>query len=359
MRGPAFPDVLREFSLSDSKGSLFFLLASAAGLVANLASVWWLKRWGPVYGIKIFQFSMSIGLIMISFSHGLWVLFTGMIFVGFSFGGTGITQNILIAWGAGHKNRRKSYGALHAIYGFASLSAPLILIIFYDYKLTWQNAFFMIGLLSCLVNVWSFFVKAHEDDPPFPEPSFRKSAISRNTIYWFGIFNSLYVVAELIIGTRLVLLSRRDWGLSASEANQLLSLFYFLLLAGRLMMSFVHFKTRTKGLMVASLALSTLIFAIGIFTHPAVIALCGLSMSIFYPCAIAYTYEEQPKAADSIIAWTMTLNSAAVLIMHWSVGWISDVQGLRVAIWIGPACLLLSLGLLLSEKILRVNRKTL
>ncbi len=350
MRGPAFPDVLKEFSLSDSRGSLFFLLASAGGLVANLASVWWLKRWGPVRAIKIFQVSMSIGLIAISFSNGLWVLFTGMVFVGFSFGGTGITQNILVAWGAKHEMRRRSYSTLHAIYGFASLSAPLLLISFYHFKLTWQNAFLAIGVLSCLVNLWSLFVAEQRDDPPFPAPSFRKSLVSRRTIYWFAMMNSLYVIAELLIGTRLVLLARREWEISPDEANQLLSLFYLLLLAGRLTMSFVHFKTKTKNLMIGSIACSLVIFCIGIFTHPWVIALCGLSMSIFYPCAIAFTYEEQAIAADGIIAWTMTLNSAAVLLMHVGVGWLSDIIGLRVAIWIGPVSLLLCLVLLLLEK---------
>ena len=356
IRGPAFPDVLREFSLSDARGSLFFLLASAGGLVANLASVWWLKRWGPLKAIKIFQGSMSIGLIAISFSHSLWALFTGMVFVGFSFGGTGITQNILVAWGAKHEMRRKSYSILHAIYGFASLSAPLVLIAFYHFKLTWQNAFLMIGLLSCLVNFWGLFVKQHKDDPPFPETSFRKSSVPLKTTYWFAALNSFYVVAELLIGTRLVLLARRE-GISPDEANQLLSLFYFLLLAGRLTMSLIHFKTKTKNLMVASIAFSFLIFCVGIVSHPLVIALCGLSMSIFYPCAIAFTYEEQPYAADSIIAWTLTLNSAAVLIMHWGVGWMSDIAGLRVAIWVGPICLLLCLSLLLLEKNLLVNQK--
>ncbi len=358
LRGPAYPDVLREFSLSDSFGSLFFLLASAGGLVVNLASVWWLKRWGPLKAIKIFQASMSIGLIAISFSQNLIALFGGMIFVGFSFGGTGITQNILVAWGAKSEFRRRSYSVLHSIYGLASLSAPLLLIVFYHFKLTWQNAFLMIGVLSLLVNIWSVFVTPHLNDPPFPEASYRKLGTSLKTIFWFAGLNSLYVVSELLIGTRLVLLSRREWGLAPDKANQLLSLFYVLLLAGRLFMSLVHMKAKTKHLLIVSIALSLFIFCVGILTHPLVIALCGLSMSVFYPCAISFVYEEQPLAADRIIVWTLTLNSAAVLVMHWGVGLLSDFTSLRLAIWVGPCCLIACLILLLSEKYLRINAKS-
>lgn len=357
MRGPAFPDVLREFSLSDQKGSLFFLLASAGGLVVNLASVWWLKRWGPLKAIKIFQASMSIGLIAISLSRSLNLLFIGMIFVGFSFGGTGITQNILVAWGASKEMRRRSYSILHSIYGFASLSAPLVIILFYHFKLTWQNAFFMVGMFSLLVNLWSLFVVEHKNDPAYPETSFKKTQTPLKTTLWFASLNSLYVVSELLIGTRLVLLARREWGLGPQEANQLLSLFYALLLTGRLVMSLMHFKAKTKNLLVISIALSFVIFCVGILTHPLIIALCGLSMSVFYPCAISFTYEEQPKGADSIIAWTLTLNSAAVVLMHWGIGWLSDLTSLKLAVWVGPICLLVCLLLLVTEKHFMVRAK--
>ena len=358
LRGPAYPDVLREFKISDSVGSLFFLLASAGGLVVNLVSGWWLKRWGPVKSIKIFQISMSLGLIAISFSHSLLLLFIGISFVGFSFGGTGITQNILIAWGSKPDSRRKFYSILHSIYGLASLSAPLLLIVFYHLKLTWQNAFLAIAILSILVNLWSLFVREHKDDPSFPVASFRKMGIPLKTILWFASLNSLYVVSELLIGTRLVLLSRREWGMAPDQANQLLSLFYVLLLSGRLFMSLVHLKAKTKTLMIGSIMASLVIFCFGILIHPLVIAFCGLSMSIFYPCAISFTYEEQPQAADRIIAWTLTLNSAAVLIMHWGVGVLSDLTSLKVAIWVGPISLLSCLALLFSERILNLNTKT-
>ena len=350
IRGPIFPDLLREFHLTDGRGSLFFMCASACGLGINIASVWWLKRWGPLRGLKIFQISMSLGLLLISFSHGLWGLFAGAAFIGFSFGGVGITQNILIAWGATSEMRRKSYATLHAIYGLASLSAPLVLIVVYHFQWRWQSAFLLIACLSLLVNFWSFFVSPHRDDPQYPETSFRHAHTPLKTIYWFAALNSFYVVAELLIGTRLVLLARREWGMGASEANQLLSLFYLLLLGGRLVMSFWHFKAKTKTLMSISILLSLLLFTIGAFTHPLIIALCGLPMSIFYPCSMALTYEEQPKGADNIIAWTLTLNAGAVMAMHWLVGWISDLASLKIAILVGPLSLLLGFSLLLTEK---------
>ncbi len=350
IRGPVFPDLLREFSLSDARGSLFFMCASACGLVMNIGSVWWLKRWGPLNGIKIFLVLMSIGLLAIGVSHNLGLLFFGTIFLGLSFGGIGITQNILVAWGATSDLRRKSYATLHAIYGLASLLAPLVLIVIYHFKLSWQTTFLFVGFISLAANLWSIFVSAHPDDPPFPVSSFRHASTPLKAIYWFAGLNSFYVVAELLIGTRLVLLSRRDWGMGADQANQLLSLFYLLLLGGRVIMSFWHFKAKTKTLLIGSILVSLFVFSLGVFTHPLIIALCGLPMSIFYPCSMAFVYEEQPQGADNIIAWTLTLNAGAIMLMHWVVGWISDIASLKVAILIGPASLLICLSLLVSEK---------
>jgi len=332
------------------------MLASGAGLVTNLAAIYWLKTWGPLRSIKIFQFSMSLGLIAIGLSHSLWLIFVGIIFVGISFGGTGVTQNILVAWGANHKMRRKAYSVLHATYGFASLAAPFILILCYHFKFTWQIGFLFIGALSLLVNLWSFFVAEHANDPPFPVASFHRSQTPFRTILWFAGFNTLYVVSEILIGTRLVLLSRREWGLAADRADQLQSLFYFLLLLGRLTMSLFHFKTKTRSLMLASISLSLVVMCVGILTHPSVIALCGLTMSIFFPCAMAYTYEEQPQGADNIIAWTLALNSGGVLVMHWGVAWLSDWSSLKLAIWVGPICLSLCLVILLFEKMPSLNK---
>ncbi len=350
IRGPVFPDLLREFSLSDSRGSLFFMCASASGLVINIASVWWLRRYGPLSGIKIFQSFMSLGLFTISFSSSLIALYLGAVFVGLSFGGTGITQNILISWGATPKLRRKFYATLHSIYGLASLLAPLVLIVVYRLGFGWQKAFFLIGLLSLAVNIWSFFVKAQPDDPPYPAVQFRHTHTPLRTVCWFSAMISFYVVAELLIGTRLVLLARREWGIEASQANQLLSLFYFLLLSGRLVMSFWHFKAKTKNLLISSILISLCFFSVGVFTHPLIIALCGLPMSIFFPCALAFAYEEQALGADNIIAWTLAWNAGAILIMHWLIGWISDVASLKIAILVGPASLLLCLTLLLTQK---------
>jgi fucose permease len=204
--------------------------------------------------------------------------------------------------------------------------------------------------LSLAVNIWSFFVKAQPNDPPFPTISFRNAHTPLKTICWFSAMISFYVVAELLIGTRLVLLSRREWGVDANHANQLLSLFYFLLLSGRLVMSFWHFNIKTKNLLLTSILLSFVLFSVGVLTHPLIIALCGLPMSIFFPCSIAFVYEEQPVGADNIIAWTLAWNAGAILMMHWLIGWISDVASLKIAILVGPASLLICLSLLLSEK---------
>ncbi|MGG2319907.1 hypothetical protein, partial [Salmonella enterica] len=90
----------------------------------------------------------------------------------------------------------KAYATLQSIYGFASLAAPFFILAFYDYGLKWQNAFFVVGVLSCLINIWSLFVKSEADDPPFPETSMKSLKISKLKVYRFAIFNSLYVMAE-------------------------------------------------------------------------------------------------------------------------------------------------------------------
>ena len=47
-RGPVFPDILKEFSLTDTVGSLFFLVASFASLVHNLIFYRFLCETSPI-----------------------------------------------------------------------------------------------------------------------------------------------------------------------------------------------------------------------------------------------------------------------------------------------------------------------
>lgn len=349
IRGAIFPDFIHEFQLTDSQGSVFFSLASACGLSANLASVWWLKKWGPLLANKISQISMTLGLLLIGYSHTLMGVFLGVVFVGLSFGGTGISQNILIAWGSYEDKRRKLYSGLHAIYGFASLIAPLISALVVRIGGAWRDGFLVIGWVSVAVNVYSFFIKPYSDDPPYPQSSFKQKLLPWKEVIWFSVFVSLYVVAELLVGTRLSLLAQREWGLNQIEASELLSLFYVLLLAGRMMMSFWHFQIKTPKLLLISLIASLLVLSLGIVVHPFIVALSGLCMSVFFPCSLALAYEQYPKAADILIAWTLSFNSLFIMSMHYGVGILSDLYNLKYAFWIGPISLLISIIMLFSR----------
>jgi fucose permease len=165
-----------------------------------------------------------------------------------------------------------------------------------------------------------------------------------------GLILAFYVISEVAISSRLALYARREVGLDVTQANLLLSGFFLLLFIGRLGSAIVHFPLSNLALLRLSAVTSLVAFSLGLLHHPGWLALCGLTMSVFYPCMMAYLAERMGDRIGYATAWSVTIQLLGLMLMHFALGRIADVASLGAALWIGPICLAFVLVFLLPTR---------
>jgi MFS transporter, FHS family, glucose/mannose:H+ symporter len=362
-RGPVFPDLLREFSLSDSAGSFFFLTASGAALINNVFAFRLLERKGSYWVLQVYSVLKVVGILLMALGPTYPLIIAGAGIFGMGMGGLGIAQNILVAQASPPNLRRRILSGLHCMYGVASLLAPLYVTLLYRSGWGWRPVLAWLALGPAVTLVLS--LKRHHKSAGTTASGANHRASSAAgqaspseprpwgaTVY-FATMLSLYVIAEICLGTRLVLLVRRDWGYDLEWANYLLSGFFLMMFAGRLLLALVPLRHSNSLILAVSLVFSTITFTMGLVHDPIWFVATGLAMSVFYPVAIALITDETGKSAGFITSWCITLQALGLMIMHFLLGGMSDLFGLGRALWIGPVCLVISLVFLMFKSRIR------
>lgn len=351
-RGPVFPDLLREFSLSDSAGSLFFFAASAASLLNNVFAFYWLKKLGSERALKAFMLALVLGLLGVGYSERYPGVVLASVLFGASMGGLGIALNLSVSEAVPAHRRRQALSGLHCMYGVASLAAPLVVTGVYHRGGSWQGVFLVLAILPVILLVGSWFIQKRKVNPQQEEElldaevgdlSLAEKRKDFNHVLSLAIMIACYAIAEIAVSSRLVLYARRDVGLSVEKANLLLSAFFLFLFLGRLFFAVVHLPLRNWTILFVSGGVSLVVFCLGLVHDPVWLAFTGLTMSMFYPCAMAMVHDETGRDAGSATSWVLIVQSLGLTLMHFALGYLSDRFSLGRALWIGPLCLILVL----------------
>jgi FHS family glucose/mannose:H+ symporter-like MFS transporter len=322
-------------------------MASSFAVLNNMLAPFWLKRWGVRRSLQVFSLVQVLGLVVMAMASQYIYLLIGAAFLGMSFGGLGIAQNILAGWGAPLHRKRQVYSGLHGMYGLSSLLAPMLISLLYAEGIGWQRSFLILAVMPLGVFIYSLISDHRQRGKPRPLPGLIPSLRPSRAVLWVAILISFYVIAEVCVSTRLVLLCRRDWRMSIDESNGLLSLFFLLMTVGRVTFAFYRMRLSNRTLMQISAGLSVLFTILGLFYHPLWLGLSGLTMSVFFPSGMAFISQDFPSGeAESATAWTLTLNSLGLMFMHLLVGSVSDHLGLTIAMSASPIFLVLTIFLL-------------
>ena len=354
-RGPIFPELLKEFSLSDAEGALFFSVASLTALLSNASGAWWLIKWGTRTSLRAYCLLWSLGLFMIAEAKGFELILIGAGVFGFSLGGIGLLVNVMTSHSAPIQIRRQLMSGLHCMYGLSSLLAPLLVTAFYSAGLLWRQVFQVLAALPILILIatWSRRLPRdtqHSDHKTVNGPRPWRQAL------WFAGALCPYVLAEIMVSTRLVLWARRDLGYSAADANDLLSVFFLMLFTGRLFFAIVKVPLSHSRLQWVAIGLTFALFVLGLTGLPLALAATGLTMSCYYPVGMTRLGDEMGASAGFGMALVLTVQSLTLFVMHAALGQLSDHVGLTKALWAGPSCLALAMVFLLFGKSARPDR---
>ena len=346
-RGAIFPELLADLRLGDTAGSLLFAITSAGVIAGSLGSRRLLARLGVRTLLQASLLVMGLGLLALAGVGGLPGLLVVSLIFGVGLGGLALSQNMMVEQSAPPELRRRAFSGLHAMYAVSSLLAPLAVAAVYRAGGSWRSVLATLGPVSFLVLIAAWGVRAPQGRAPArPAGAEEAAATPLGLGPWLIAFaTGGAVVAELLISTRLPLLLQRE-GLAPEPAKLYLSAFFACLLGGRLFVTVVPLRLGNRALLTISAAGALLFFAAGLGYEPRLLPLVALFLAPFFPVATDLLAEEHLEHLDRGISLTMACVSLLLIPAHIGVGALSEVIGLRRALAIGPAALVLTLVLI-------------
>ena len=344
IRGPLFPELLSYFKLSNAEGSFSFAAASAAALFGNIISTALFKKYNLAQILCLSLFTMAVGLFFMGVVPQFYLYILGAIVFGLSIGLMGVTQNVMVAENVEPGKQSKALSGLHGVYGFSSLIAPLIASYSPHIFGNWRAAFFITAIIATIFALASVGIQS---DPKFEvHPVIDKAESSQNS-FWvlacFGGIFAFYVMAEIMVSTRLALYMRTYFNMDLESSSRYVTYFFVFLLLGRVIFTFKSFASTLKTQLNFSLCFSLVLFILGMKFNPLFFVLMGFSMAPFYPLSVAYISEQTGRNRRQFITFAISFQSLCVISMHLGVGYLTDQFGLFYAFGVGFISLVLSL----------------
>ena len=344
IRGPLFPELLTHFKLTNAQGSVSFAVSSAAALFGNIMAGYLLKKITLSRLLCISVFLMGFGLLIMGISPTYFVFLAGSIVFGASMGLVALAQNVLVAESAAGKSQSKALAGLHGIYGLSSLLAPMVASYAAILMGFWQAAFLVAATTALAVATLATVAKS---EPAFkvhsPDPELKNNKISKSALLVYGGVLAFYVVAEILVSSRLALYMRTYFKMDLKESSWYVTSFFICLLLGRILFALKAFKAKLRTQLNISLVAAIVCLSLGLTIHPFFLVVLGFAMAPFYPMSVAYISEQSGIFQRQFIAFAMSFQSFCVIAMHLGVGYLTDRFGLFYAFEVGLISLVLSL----------------
>lgn len=361
-RGPVFPDVLKEFQLTDTAGSFFFLAASLASVIHNTIFFRFLAQTDPKRLVGLYTLIMAGGALLIASATDYRATLAACAILGIGFGGLGVGQNAAVQM-APAEHRQRAMGWLHTMYGLSSFAAPLLI----SYLSTgmasggWRFALTLLSLPSAFVGIFVIFESAisrrsaKRNSPPPQAPmeiSQTKGPVPK-AAWWGALMVALLVVCEIAVSSRLTLLARRDWGVTIEDAGLWLSGYFVAMTLSRLVLGLFKFSISSRNLLFCSIVsgfpfLIAGFFPLGFPREIRLLALVGFGLPIAmgYPLAMTRLAEIFGAGVQRVTSLCLIFQSGAAVLMHFTLGWGADMRGLLFVL--GTVSILSLLGVFVS-----------
>ena len=354
LKGPTLPAMLAELNINYGTGGNIFFGEYLGFLIATLMTGLLADRFGLKLVILLAGICLMLGVGGYS-SFQLPIFLSASLFVvGLGLGAFELGPNALIV--NLHPERKGLYLNLMAVlHGLGSMLAPLFAGWLFTLNTSWRTIYrwdlILIAFFILLSIFWRFpkvEEKVELDFRHIPQIAFK------GRLPWFYLIIGLYVAAEIGMGSWLVTFLQQSRGASVMSSTQSLSLFFAMLMAGRLLGGFFVLRVGyLRSIFFASIGGSTCI-SIGLFGPPQLsffLPMTGLFFSIIFPTITAAIADSHVDNINTILGVLFTFAGLGGLLGPWLVGWGSDLLGLQagfVIILIFTALMLISIFVLMK-----------
>lgn len=362
VRGPIYPEILTTFGLDHTHGSMMFTVSSFMGFVGGWLIQHFLKRLSLVSALQISMLLMTIGLIGMGGANNFPLFLAFAATFGLSMGFLGVLQNLMVTMGAAPDRKQQFLSGLHSMYGLASLLSPLLVAFIGKFSGDWRLACYLVALVPFLVLVGSLTHTIRGWRPPVHaiESTIEESKIQKDRwMVLLSIAFGFYVLAEILISSRLALLFREVKQLDFTSSSEKVAYLFILLFLGRLIFTFLRINVSVYLILSASLLISASILFIGLTYNINWVVLSGFTMAPFFSNSVTYLSDVFQGQEKKAISYLISLQSILIFTTHFLTGWLTDLIGIRKVFYMAPTMLLASFLILTYFHKLVLKKKNL
>ena len=338
IRGPLFSEILREFDLSDSTGSLMFALSSLSGFIASHFARKLLRTFDRRSILQGSCLAMTFTMIGLALAPNFYVFLFFSVLFGLSSGIIGLIPNVLVPLGSSPDKKQQLISGLHAMYGVASLLAPMLVATLSFFTGNWRYTFAFTALAPFSLFIYSLHKthRPHHSKPKISDEEHKAtSKLNFRPQVFLAFMVSFTVAAEIMLSSRLALYMRRVWNYDLETSSLYVTYFFISLLMGRLLFTGIKFNRSIRFQLSGCLILTAIMIILGLYIHPLFLVLAGFTIAPFYPLSISFISSEFPQDLDTAVSYMMATDSMMLAMMHILIGRLSDFYGIHHAMYAG------------------------
>jgi FHS family glucose/mannose:H+ symporter-like MFS transporter len=327
IRGPLFPEIISYFGINQTQGSLFFAVCSTAGFFGGVLGGKWVHRMHTLKTLRLGTLIQFLALVGMGMSSHYWVLVASSFLLGISFGVLGVAENVITNIFSSESFRSRIQSGLHTMYAVSSFLAPGFVTLIAYYQGNWKTSFLVASAVVFVFFVSTFFIFWEDPKEEITDHS-QPLSLKANLFCWIL---ATYVAVELLVSTRLPYFLREIHQMDLKQSSLYTSYFFLCLLGGRLIFVLIRPQILMWLQLVASMFLSTAFVLLGVYVHPLAMVLSGFFMAPFYPLAMALAGDLFQKNLAKVIGHAIAVSAFMIVVMHLSVGLLSDLYGIVTA----------------------------
>lgn len=330
LKGPTLPAMLTEMKIDYATGGNIFFGEYLGFLIATMLTGVIADKFGLKSVLVFAGICLVIGVSGYSTVQSTLLLSISLFIIGLGLGAFELGPNAVIV--EIYKERKGLFLNLMAVlHGLGSLAAPLFVSWLLAQGNSWRIAYrwdLALVALFLLLAIILRFPKA-EEKTQIDFSHIRNIAFKGSLpVFYFAI--AIYVAAEIGVASWLVAYLQDFLGSTESVSNLALSLFFALLMIGRLIGGFfVHRLGYVRSILFAGLG-AAICLALGTLTNFSFfLPITGFFFSIIFPTITAAVSDSHTENINTILGTLFTFAGLGGVVGPWLIGWTSTNIDLR------------------------------
>jgi FHS family glucose/mannose:H+ symporter-like MFS transporter len=330
LKGPTLPPMLAELNINYATGGNIFFGEYFGFLIATMLTGIIADKFGLKSVLIFAGVCLVIGVSGYSAFQSTLLLTLSMFIIGLGLGAFELGPNAIIV--EVYRERKGLFLNLMAVlHGLGAMAAPLFVGRLLELGVSWRTAYRWDLVLVALFLILAFLLRfpRAEEKTQIDFKHIRQIAFKGTLpVFYFAI--AVYVAAEIGVASWLVAYLQDLRGATVDVSTQALSLFFAMLMIGRLIGGFfVQRFGYVRSILFAGLG-SMICLLVGTLTTLSIfLPLTGFFFSIIFPTITAAVSDEHTENGNTILGTLFTFAGLGGMIGPWVIGWASTNLGLQ------------------------------